>query len=146
MSGGQRIAGEVGAIIDLGGLLRRKEVILKFQDLRRAAGQVSRRRIDRNALEIIASAVDQKAALVELEVAAPGEAVDTVEHRQAIREWSRLLNRKEPGAVNRHEGRNRRRLHVALHGIGTARGGSHAAGKLLGQRGRWDEIDKTGVD
>ena len=144
--GRQRIAGEVGAIVDLGGCLRRQEVVLEFQNLRRTAGQVARRRIDRNAFQIVAGAVDQIAALVELEVAAAGVAVDAVEHRQAVGEGPGLLHREEAGAVDGHVGGDRRRLHVALHGVGAARVGGHAAGELIGQPGRRNEIEKTGVD
>src|SRR5258707_15705486 len=96
---GQRVAGEVGTIVDLGGLLRRQEVVLEFQNLRRTAGQVARRRINRNAFQIIAGAVDQKAALVEREIAAAGVAAAAAEHRQAGGERSRLLRREESRAA-----------------------------------------------
>ena len=52
--------------------------------LRHAAGQVAGGRIDRDAFEVIAGAVDQIAVLVGLEVAAPGEQVDAVEKRHNL--------------------------------------------------------------
>ena len=133
MLGRQRIAGEVGAIVDAGGFLRRQEVVLEFENLRRTAGRVAGGRIDRNALQIIAGAVDEIAALVDLEVAAAGEAVDAVEHRRAVGEVAGLLHGEEAVAVDRHEGRNRGRLHVALHRVGGARLRGHAAGELRGR-------------
>src|SRR6476619_8526904 len=90
--GRERIAGEVGAIVDPGGLLRRQKVVLESENLRRTAGWVTGGRIDRHALQIIAGAVDEITALVELEVAAAGIAVDAVEHRRAVGDVAGLLN------------------------------------------------------
>src|SRR4029078_381516 len=110
--GRQRIPGQVGAIIDLGGLLRRQEVVLEFENLRRTARGAAGGRVDRNAFEIIACAVyeiasrvartasekkagacDEIACLVELEAAAARVAVDTVEPRHAVGEGAGLLHR-----------------------------------------------------
>ena len=146
MLGRQRIAGEVGAIVDAGGFLRRQEVVLEFENLRRTAGRVAGGRVDRHALQIIAGAVDEIAALVDLEVATAGEAVDAVEHRRAIGEVAGLLHREKAVAVDRHEGRNRGRLHVALHRIGGAGLRGHAAGELRGAGSLRNEIEERGVD
>ena len=146
MLGRQRVAGEVGAIVDAGGFLRRQEVILEFEDLWRTAGRVAGGRIDRHALQIITGAVDQIAALVDLEVAAAGIAVDAVEHRRAVGEVAGLLHREKAVAVDRHEGRNRGRLHVALHRVGGAGLRGHTAGKLRGAGSLRNEIKERGID
>ena len=143
--GGQRIAGEVGAVSIVGGRLRRQEIVLELQHLRRTARRVAGVRVDRNALEIIAGAVDE-IAVVELEVAAAGVAVDAVEHRHVVGEGAGLLHLEEAVAVDRHVGRDRRGLHVALHRVGGARLRGDAAGELRGQRGLRNEIEETGVD
>ncbi|GCC48040.1 hypothetical protein chiPu_0032424, partial [Chiloscyllium punctatum] len=99
-----------------------------------------------HALEIIAGAVDEVTVLVELEIAAAGIAVDAVEHRRAVGEAAGLLHREEAVAVDRHEGRDRGRLHVALHRVGRARLRGDAAGELRGQRGLRDEVEEGGID
>ena len=146
MLGRQRIAGKVGAVVDARGFLRRQEVVLEFEDLRRTAGRVAGGRIDRNALQIIAGAVDEITALVDLEVAAAAEAVDAVEHRRAVGEVAGLLHGEEAVAVDRHERRNRGRLHVALHRVGGAGLRGHAAGELCGTGSLRNEIKERGVD
>jgi hypothetical protein len=93
--GGQRVAREVGAVIDLGGLLGRQKIVLKPQHLRRTARGVAGGQVDRHAFEIVAGAVDEIAALVELEVAATGVEVDAVEHRRTVGEGAGLLHREE---------------------------------------------------
>src|SRR5258708_38958862 len=87
--GRKRIGGEVGAVIDLAGLLRRQEVVLEFENLRRTARGVAGGRVDWNTFEIIAGAIDEIAALVELEVAAAGVTIDALEQRRALRERGR---------------------------------------------------------
>ena len=57
----------------------------------------------------------------------------------------RLLHDEEAVAVDRHEGADRGRLDVALHGVGRARIGDHAAGELLGRLIVGDQIDEARV-
>src|SRR5690242_9643353 len=135
MLGRQRIAGAVGAMVDAGGFLRRQEVVLASENLLRTAGRVAGGRIDRNALKLIAGAVDEIATLVELEVAATREAVDAVEDRRAVGEVAGLLHREKAVAVDRHEGRDRGSLHVALHRVGGAGLRGDATGELRGRGG-----------
>ncbi len=144
--GGERIAGEVGAVVDPGGFLRRQEVVLESEHLRRTAGRVASGRVDRHALQVITGSVDEIAALVELEVTAAGEAVDAVEHRCAVGEVAGLLDREEAVAVDGHEGRDRCRLHVALHRVGGAGLRGHAAGELRGRGGLRNEVEERGID
>ena len=143
---GERIAREVGAVFDLRGRLRGQEVVLELQQLRHAADQVAGGRIDRNAHQVVAGAVDQIAVLVGLEVAAAGVEVDAVEDRPVVDEARRLLDHEEAVAVDRHEGADRGALDVALHRVGGARIGDHVAGELLGRRVVRDQIDEAGVD
>ncbi len=146
MLGGQRIAGKVGAIVHHRGRHRRQEVVGELQHLRHAAGHVAGGRIDRNAFDIVAGAVDQVAVLVQREVAAAGVVVDTGEHRLVIAETARLLHHKEAGAIDRHVGGDRGGLHVALHRVGLARPGLDAAGKLVVHPGFGDQVHEAGVD
>jgi hypothetical protein len=117
-----------------------------LQHLRHAAGHVAGRRIDRNAFDIIARAVDQIAVLVEREVAAAGVIVDAREYRLVVGEAAGLLHHEEAVAVDRHVGGDRRTLHVALHRVGLARSGGDAAGELVVDAGVGDQIEKAGVD
>jgi hypothetical protein len=141
-----RIAREVGAVFDLRRRLRRQEIVLELQDLRHAADQVSGRRIDRDAHQEIACPVDQEAVLVGLEVAAAGITLDAAEHRLVVDDGRRLFDREEAVAVDRHEGADRGGLDVALHRVGHARIGDHAAGQLLGRPLVGDQVDEAGVD
>ncbi len=143
---GQRIGRKVGAVVDLGGLLRRQEVVCEAKHLRRRPRRVAGGRVDPHALEIIAGAVDQIAVLVELEIAATGVAVDAIEHWRAVAEAAGLLHREEAVAVDRHESRDRRRLHVTLHRVGRARLRRDASGELRGQRGLRDQVEERGID
>ena len=143
---GQRIARQVGAVVDLRGRLGGEEIILELQDLRHAADQVAGGGIDRDAHQEVAGAVDQVAALVGLEVAAAGVVVDAVEHRTVVGHGGGLLHHEEAFAVDRHEGADRGALNVALHRIGHARIGGDAAGELLGRLLVRDQVDEAGVD
>ena len=97
--GGQRIARQIGAIADLGGGLRRQEVVLEFQDARRAAGRVAGGGIDRHALQIVAGAVHQIAVLVERKVAAPGVIVDAGEDRVVVAGRAQFCTAKKPSPL-----------------------------------------------
>ena len=141
----QRIACKIGLVLDLRRRLRRQEARVELQQLRHAADKVAGRRIDRNAHQIIAGAVDQIAVLVGREVAAPRVEIDAVEHRDIVREARRLLDHEKALAVDRHVGRDRSVLDVALHAVGRARIRDHVAGQLLAWIVVRDEIDEAGI-
>ena len=76
---------QVGGILNLGGRLRRDEVVLELQNLRNVAGRVAGLGIDRHAEQVVAGAVDEIAVGIELEIAAPRIVGGAVEHRLSCR-------------------------------------------------------------
>src|SRR5262249_7862119 len=69
-----------------------------------------------------------------------------VEHRARVDEARRLLDHEVAVAVDRHEGRDRGGLDVALHVVGRARLRDHIAGELLGGTRVGNEVFEAGVD
>ena len=129
--GRQRVACKVGAIVDFGRGLRRQEIVLELQQLGHAADQVAGGGIDWNAHQVIAGAVDEVAVLVGLEVAAPGVAVDAVEHRLLSTRSDGFSTTKKPSPLIAMKVPIEAGLDVALHGVGHARTGGDVAGSCF---------------
>src|SRR5262249_1368004 len=144
---GRRDGRQVDAIIDRRGGARRQEVVGELQGRRDVAGRVAGGRVDRDAFEIVARAVDQVALRVDLEVAAPRVAVDAAEHRAGAVVAGRRLHQEVAVAVDGHVGAGGRGLDGALQRVGRARACEHAAGDLLRRyRGARDQVLETRVD
>ena len=144
--GGERIAREVGAIGHRRRRLRGQEVVAELQHRRHAAGDVAGGRVDRDAFEVVARAVDEVAVLVEREVTAASVTINAVEHRVVVGEAAGLLYGEEAVAVDRHVGRDRGGLHVALHRVGFARARADAAGELRVRTRVRDQVEEARVD
>src|SRR3984957_3435232 len=146
--GGRRLrhARQVGVVLDLRGFLRRDQVVGELQRLRNAPRRVAGRRIDRDAHQVVAGAVDQVAVLVELEVAAAGVEIDAAEYRLIVREGGRLFDDEIAAAVDRHEGGGGRVLDVALDVVGRDRAAEHAARDLLARQAARDQLLEVGLD
>ena len=142
---GGRIARDVGLVLDRRRCLRRHEIVVELQHLRNAADGVPGRGVDRDAHEIIAGAVDQISALVELKIAGAGIIIDAVELRLIVGEADRLLDHEVAVAVDRHIGRDRRALDRSLHRVGGDGIDDDAAGRLLLRPGRGDQIGEARV-
>ena len=115
--------------------------------LRHRARDVARRGIDRQALEVVARAVDEVAVLVDVEVAAAGEVVGAGEDRVAVRLADARLDDEEAGAVERHDRCRSRTVLTSPCTVLVPRDcASTAPADLPLERRVGDQIEEVGLD
>ena len=117
-------------VLNRAGGLCRHEIVLKLEHLRNVANRVAGLRIDRDAHQIIAGAIDQIAVGIDLEIAAAGIVGDAAEDRRVVDRAGGGLHREEAVPVDRHVGRDGRCRDRTLGRDRRLRIGGDAAGDL----------------
>ena len=121
---------KVGGVLNRRRGLRRNEIVLELQHLRHVAERVAGLRIDRDAHQVIAGAVDQVAVGIDLKIAAAGIVGDAVNTGALSTVPVGFCTMKKPSPLIAMLVATRRGRDRALRGDGLLRIGGDAAGDL----------------